>query len=119
MAFAGNVHVVLKGLDDFHNRVREKIDAFERAANDLAELCPGSLQIDIRILDPVKGQQVVDFLKKNGMNLEMEKQVTATVVDELPSEKPVEIYNPANDPMVFDESTGTIASPKKKSGLYR
>lgn len=118
MAFAGNVHVVLKGLDDFHNRVREKIDAFERAANDLAELYPGSLQIDIRILDPVKGQQVVDFLKKNGMNLETEKQVTATVVDELPRETPVEIFNPANDPPVFDE-VEPIASPKKKSGLYR
>lgn len=114
MAFASNVHVVLRGLDDFHNRVRERLDAFEKAANDLAELCPGSLQIDIRILDPVMGHQMVDFLKQNGLSLEAEKQVAATVVDEAPREIITEPYNPANDPPVFAEEKPIV---KRKNGF--
>lgn len=100
MQTVSNVKIVLRGLDEYQEKVKEKAAAFEKAANELAELFPGTLQIDIRTADICKGPDAVKWLKDAGMTFE--------VAGQKPPEAP-----PIGEPMP-PEATEALPQPVKK-----
>ena len=69
-----SIKVEISGMAEFDHVLNERINAFEKAVEELAAMLPGRLQIEMRIVESYTTEGILDKMEKLGVGFKIVRE---------------------------------------------